>query len=248
MKHPLIEICANSTQSAIEAQKGGAGRVELCAAIPEGGTTPSYGEIAIARKNIDILLNVIIRPRGGDFLYSANEVEVMAKDIEIAKELGADGVVFGILTKDGEVDIESCKRLMEASKGMSTTFHRAFDMCSNQQKALEDIISLGFNRILTSGGKATAFEGKERLKELVSQANGRIIIMPGCGVNESNIKELKEFTQATEFHMSVREALNSSMVYKNEDVSMGGTVVIDEYKIDVTSAKRVANCISELTK
>ncbi len=235
-----IEVCANSAYSCVEAQKGGAIRVELCAGIPEGGTTPSYGEIKMARRSIDIALNVIIRPRGGDFLYSPEEVEIMKSDIEVAKILGADGVVFGCLTADGDVDVELCRELLEVSKGLSVTFHRAFDVCRNHVEALEDIIALGFNRVLTSGGKATALEGKESLKKLVEQADSRIIIMPGCGVNASNIRELKEYTGAQEFHSSARATTTSGMLYRNEEVSMGGVVTIDEFTHCNTSASVVS--------
>ncbi|MFI3268334.1 MAG: copper homeostasis protein CutC [Rikenellaceae bacterium] len=230
----------------MKAQEGGAKRVELCAGIPEGGTTPSYGEISIARKRIDIALNVIIRPRGGDFLYSEDEIEVMKRDIRMARELRADGVVFGCLTKDGKVDKELCRELIFAAGHLSLTFHRAFDVCNNPFEALEDITELGFNRILTSGCEANAIEGKELLKQLVEKSAGRIIIMPGCGVNENNIKELREFTNATEFHMSAREKVDSAMVYRNERVSMGGTVLVEEFSRDVTSVARVANSLKYL--
>ena len=142
-----IEICANSVASCLQAQKGGAYRVELCAGIPEGGTTPSYGETAVARQLLNIKLNIIIRPRGGDFLYSEVEHQAMLHDIEIAKKLGVDGVVFGCLTAEGEIDMERNKELIEAAKGMNVTFHRAFDMCKDPFKSLEKIISLGFDKI-----------------------------------------------------------------------------------------------------
>lgn len=246
MSKYTIEVCANSAESALQAQKGGAKRVELCAGIPEGGTTPSYGEISMARKRLEIALNVIIRPRGGDFLYSSDELEIMSRDIRMARELKADGVVFGCLTKDGEVDKEACKELIFAAGHMSLTFHRAFDVCKDPKKALEDIIELGFNRILTSGCEASAPQGKALLKELVELSAGRIIIMPGCGVNENNIKDLKNYTNATEFHMSARERVNSEMVYRNEKVSMGGTVTIEEFSREITSIERVAKSVNEL--
>ncbi|MFI3263002.1 MAG: copper homeostasis protein CutC [Rikenellaceae bacterium] len=246
MNKYLIEVCANSTESCIKAQEGGAQRVELCAGIPEGGTTPSYGEISIARKRIDIALNVIIRPRGGDFLYSEDEVEIMKRDIRMARELGSDGVVFGCLTREGKVDKGLCKELIFAAGHLSLTFHRAFDVCSDPFEALEDIIELGFDRILTSGCEANAIEGRDLLKELVEKAAGRIIIMPGCGVNENNIKELQKHTGAVEFHMSARSKVNSEMVFRNDRVSMGGTVVVEEFSRDVTSAERVADSLKEL--
>ncbi len=243
---PQLEICANSTESCIAAQAGGAVRVELCAGIPEGGTTPSYGEMVMARRAIDIQLNVIIRPRAGDFLYCDNELHAMLLDITAARAAGADGVVFGCLNADGSVDLERNARLMAEAEGLSTTFHRAFDVCADPFEALEQIIKLGFDRILTSGQEATAFEGRFLIKQLVEQAAGRIIIMPGCGVNETNIAQLAAETGAREFHMSARHRLPSGMEYRNERVSMGGTVTIDEFQRDVTSPERVAQSIAAL--
>lgn len=184
-----FEICANSVASCRAAQEGGADRVELCAGIPEGGTTPSYGMIRNARESISIALNVIIRPRGGDFLYTDEELREMVYDIHVAKELGADGLVFGCLTPEGEVDMDAMRILMDAAGDTPVTFHRAFDHSANPHKALEDIISLGCARILTSGCRPTALEGAALLAELVRQAGDRIIIMPGCGVKENNIAE-----------------------------------------------------------
>lgn len=242
-----IEICTNSVTSSVEAEKGGAYRVELCAGIPEGGTTPSYGEIAVARELLSIKLNIIIRPRGGDFLYSDVEHQTMLRDIEMAKELGVDGVVIGCLTADGGVDMERNKELIDAAEGMSVTFHRAFDMSKDPFKSLEDIISLGCERILTSGQKPTAIEGVSLLKQLVDKANDRIIIMPGSGVNEENIASLAKETGATEFHFSAREPVNSKMIYRNPNLKMGGTVVsIDEYAQDVTHADKVKRTIDKL--
>ncbi len=242
----IIEVCANSAESSIEAEKGGAYRVELCAAIPEGGTTPSYGEMVVTRKSIGIKMNVIIRPRAGDFLYSDIEFEAMKEDILTAKKAGADGVVFGCLTADGEIDIEKNRELMECAKGVSTTFHRAFDVCKDPFKALEELISLGFDRILTSGQKANAVMGSDLIAELVKKADGRIIIMPGCGVNENNIKDLAKKTGAVEFHMSARENIPSGMTYRKDGVSMGGEVKIDEFQRPVTTSRRVAASLREL--
>lgn len=247
MVNPIMEVCANSVESCVEAQRGGAYRVELCAGIPEGGTTPSYGDIVMAKRHANgIKINVIIRPRGGDFLYSNLEVQTMIEDIKIAKSLGVDGVVFGCLTAQGDVDMETNQLLMQAACGVSTTFHRAFDMCRDPFDALERIISLGFDRILTSGLQPSAPQGATLLSELVERANGRIKIMPGCGVNENNVAELARMTRATEFHMSARHTVDSCMEYKNPIVSMGGTVKIDEYKRDVTAANRVKDSIIAL--
>ncbi len=242
-----IEICANSVESAVKAEEGGAYRVELCAGIPEGGTTPSLGDIKMARKLLKTTkLHVIIRPRGGDFLYSALEQEIMLEDIRCALEAGADGVVFGCLTADGNVDMDVMKRMMDASKGMNVTFHRAFDMCNDPFKALEDIISLGCTRILTSGQEATAEKGISLLKNLVEQSNGRIIIMPGCGVNAANIAKISKETGAEEFHFSGRSNVESEMKYRNPKVSMGGTVKIEEYERDVTDPQKVKAAINAL--
>ena len=232
-----FEVCANSVESCLAAQKGGANRVELCAGIPEGGTTPSYGEISVAREVLDI------RPRGGDFLYSPIEVKAMLKDIEMAKQLKADGVVFGCLTAEGEIDLTIMQELMKAAQGLSVTFHRAFDVCRDPKKALEQIIALGCNRILTSGQQPTAESGIPLLKELQEQAAGRIILLAGCGVNEKNIHRIASETGIREFHFSARENIKSGMNYKNESVSMGGTVHIDEYERNVTTARRVMDTI-----
>lgn len=241
-----FEICANSADSCVAAQQGGAQRVELCAAMPEGGTTPSYGEICIARKLIDIRLHVIIRPRGGDFLYSPVELDIMEEDIRMARQAGADGVVFGCLTPDGELDKAAMKRLMKASEGLSVTFHRAFDYVKNPSEVMEELIEMGVDRILTSGQQPTALQGTALLQKLVEQAAGRIIIMPGCGVNETNIAELAARTGASEFHFSARENKQSRMQLRNPALSMGGTVTIDEYQLPVTTPTRVRNTIQAL--
>lgn len=247
MKKELFqfEVCANSVESCIAAQAGGAHRVELCAGIPEGGTTPSYGDIAVAREVLTTTrLHVIIRPRGGDFLYSPLEQRIMLEDIANARRLGADGVVFGCLTAEGDIDLPLLERLMKASQGMSVTFHRAFDVCRHPQQALEDIIRCGCHRILTSGQQATAEQGIPLLKELQELAAGRITLLAGCGVNEGNIARIAAETDIHEFHFSARKNITSGMAYKNERVSMGGTVHIDEYQKSVTSPERVKATIA----
>lgn len=242
-----IEICANSVESAIKAQEGGAYRVELCAGIPEGGTTPPFGDMRMARQMLhQTKLHVIIRPRGGDFLYSPLEQEIMLHDIKVARQLGADGVVFGCLTAEGDVDMVAMKKLMNAVGNMNVTFHRAFDMCKDPFIALEQIIELGCTRILTSGQESNAVKGIPLLKELVKQADGRIIIMPGCGVNPENIKQIAEETNATEFHFSGRSSYESDMIFRNPKVSMGGTVKIEEYQRDITNPEIVKAALAEL--
>ncbi len=239
-----IEICTNSAESVRAAVAAGANRIELCAGMPEGGTTPSYGEIALVRELIPAGMHVIIRPRGGDFLYSEEECEIMFRDIEMARKIGVDGVVMGCLTANGEVDMQ---KLMVAAGDMSVTFHRAFDMCREPYKALEAIEHLGCERILTSGQKASAEEGIPLLKELVNRAR-KVIIMPGCGVNSGNIRKIAEATGACEFHLSARISVGSDMIYRNPAVSMGGTVQVAEYGRDVTSADKVKEAIASLEK
>ena len=245
--HYTFEICANSAESCVAAQAGGAHRVELCASMPEGGTTPSFGEIRLARKLIDIRLHVIIRPRGGDFLYTPLELDIMEEDIHMARQAGADGVVFGCLTPEGDLDMPAMRRLMKISEGMSVTFHRAFDYVRSPEQVLEHLIDLGVNRVLTSGQQPTAMQGASLLAELVRQAAGRIVIMPGCGVNEWNIAELAACTGASEFHFSARELKESKMLLRNPALSMGSSDQ-DEYAHPVTTAERVRHTIKALSK
>lgn len=245
--HYTFEICANSAESCVAAQAGGAHRVELCASMPEGGTTPSFGEIRLARKLIDIRLHVIIRPRGGDFLYTPLELDVMEEDIHMARQAGADGVVFGCLTPEGDLDMPAMRRLMKISEGMSVAFHRAFDYVRSPEQVLEQLIDLGVNRVLTSGQQPTAMQGASLLAELVRQAAGRIVIMPGCGVNEWNIAELAACTGASEFHFSARELKESKMLLRNPALSMGSSDQ-DEYAHPVTTAERVRHTIQALSK
>ena len=213
-----LEVIGFTIESCMIAQAAGAHRIELCDNPSEGGTTPSYGFIKTARENLSTELYPIIRPRGGDFLYSEIEFEVMKADIENCKSLGCDGVVIGILNADGTVDKKRCKQLVEIAHPMKVTFHRAFDRTNDPFKAMEDIISIGCERILTSGQKNLAIDGEELLNKLVKQANNRIIIMPGSGVNSDNIETLVKNTNATEFHTSARTFVNSKMEFINESM------------------------------
>ena len=213
-----LEVIGFTIESCMIAQAAGAHRIELCDNPSEGGTTPSYGFIKTARENLSTELYPIIRPRGGDFLYSEIEFEVMKADIENCKSLGCDGVVIGILNADGTVDKKRCKQLVEIAHPMKVTFHRAFDRTNDPFKAMEDIISIGCERILTSGQKNLATDGEELLNKLVKQANNRIIIMPGSGVNSDNIETLVKNTNATEFHSSARTFVNSKMEFINESM------------------------------
>ncbi|MGE5457321.1 MAG: copper homeostasis protein CutC [Methanococcaceae archaeon] len=230
-KKRLIEVCAYSVQSALNASSAGAGRVELCASMPEGGLTPSCAAIKLARRHLDIALNVIIRPRGGDFCYSALELETMQLDIENAKELGADGIVLGILTENGHVDTVRMEKLLKACRPLSVTFHRAFDMTADPLEALEAIIGLGVERILTSGQRQTAFEGRRLIAELVNKASERIIIMPGSGISSANLAELISVTGAAEYHVSAKSAFPGKMTYRNTNVKMSSPNKFNEYEI-----------------
>ena len=241
----ILEVCAGSVQSVVSARDGGAARVELCSALEIGGITPSAALIAQSRKVEDIKLNVLIRPRGGDFLYNDYEVATMQQDIVTARQLGADGVVIGALTADGDIDIKVCQRLIDAADGMSVTFHRAFDMCRDPFKALEDVITLGCHRILTSGLASTALAGIVLIKQLVEQADGRIIIMPGCGVGVANAATILNETGATEIHASARMKVESLMQYRHNGVSMGNSDN-DEYahmESDATLIRQIVDAI-----
>jgi copper homeostasis protein len=210
-----LEIIGFNIESCIAAQKAGASRIELCAGPGEGGVTPSYAFIKAARKKLHIDLYVMIRPREGDFLFSDDEFEMMKTDMTICKELGCDGIVTGILTSDGKVDKERCKQLIDLAYPLEATFHRAFDRVADPFEALEDIIGLGFERILTSGLKPRAIDAIETLAALVKQSGDRIIIMPGSGITSENIIEVAEKTGATELHSSASILKDSDMQFQN---------------------------------
>ncbi len=232
-----IEICAGSLSSALVAQEGGAYRVELCDNLKEGGTTPSFGMLLLARKNLNLKLFPIIRPRGGDFFYTNLEFEVMKADVKQCRDLGCDGVVFGILKKDGNIDVERCIELKQTAGTLGTTFHRAFDRCKDPFTALEEIIEMGFERILTSGMEINAIKGALLISKLVEQAKGRISIMPGAGVRPENLKQLIELTGATEFHTSAKGVFKSEMFFT--DVRTGSyeeEFLIEQTDVDVVKA------------
>lgn len=244
-----IEICANSVESAVNAQAAGAHRVELCAGLPEGGTTPSLGTIATARELLtDIQLNILIRLRGGDFLYTAQEQQIMMRDVEQCARIGVDGIVFGCLNSDGFINTTMLDAFVKMAHehGMNFTFHRAFDVCHNPMQALEELINAGCDRILTSGQAPTAEQGIPLIAELVAKAASRIIVMPGCGVSSSNIKHIADATSACEFHLSARSNINSNMTYRNPKVSMGGTVTIDEYGKSISDINKIREAVNAL--
>ena len=212
----LLEIAANSVGSALAAQAGGADRIELCENLHEGGTTPSYGTLAVVRERLRIPVFVLVRPRGGDFLYDAGELEVMKREIETCARLGCDGVVIGALDADGNVDQASCRELMVAAGTMSVTFHRAFDAARDQVQALEAIIALGCSRVLTSGAATSALEGVDTIAAHVRQAGDRIGILVGAGVTKTNLPALVARSGAREFHGSARALHASAMRHRNE--------------------------------
>lgn len=205
----LLEVAANSVASAVAAQQGGAGRIELCSGLELGGLTPSHAQIARARELLRIPLYVLIRPRGGDFLYDDDECETMLRDIEASLTLGCDGIVLGVLDADGNVDLVRCRELIEASKGCGVTFHRAIDVSRDPLQSLEDAIALGCERVLTSGAQASAPAGAGLLAEMVQRAGDRISVMPGAGIDAENIVALRRLTGAREFHASAKRAIPS---------------------------------------
>ncbi len=205
----------------------------------EGGTTPSAGTIALARKQVDIDINVIIRPRGGDFCYSDVEFEVMKYDIEQAKQLSANGVVIGLLNEDGSIDVTRTRELVELARPLNVTFHRAFDMCRDPYEALEQLIDLGIDRILTSGQEPTVLEGLDLITDLVQKAGDRIIIMPGGGITERNIGKIVAQSGVKEVHVVGTVSVESPMHYRNPYVFMGGELRPPEFSRMVTDANRV---------
>jgi copper homeostasis protein len=210
-----LEIIGFNIESCLIAQASGANRIELCDNPGDGGTTASYGFIKAARKALQIDLYPIIRPRGGDFLYSDEEFEIMQTDVQLCKEIGCDGVVIGMLNKDGSIDKKRCSKLVSLAYPLGVTFHRAFERCSNPFEALEDIIEIGCERILTSGQQPTAPEGADLINQLIRQAENRIIIMPGSGVRSNNIIEIARQTGAVEFHSSAKKMVKSNMEFHN---------------------------------
>lgn len=203
-----VEICCNSILSARNAKAGGAYRIELCQALAEGGTTPSAAAIEYCVKELNLQTRVLIRPRGGNFVYDNDEMRVILRDIELAKRLGAHAVVVGFLTAEGDIDTENTRRAVEAADGMGITFHRAFDECRNPKEALEQIIDCGCHKLLTSGCKATAWEGREMLKKLLSQAGRRIGIIGAAGITVDNVHQLVLETGLYEVHASLKHTVD----------------------------------------
>jgi copper homeostasis protein len=247
MKKAILEICLESVDSVIASDRGGAQRVELCANLLEGGTTPSAGTIQAARESAKIAINVMIRPRGGDFLYTDAEFASMQHDIRIAKELGVDGIVLGLLRADGTVDVERTRHLVELANPLPVTFHRAIDVSRNLLEALEDVISTGAARVLTSGGEPSVVDGAAMVSKMVEAAGDRIIVMPGCGIRPDNVLSLLKTTGASEVHLALEEEKVSGMQFRKAEIPMG-SVDGREYVRFVTTEDAVRNVVEILNQ
>jgi copper homeostasis protein len=234
----VLEVCADSVESALVAQRGGAHCLELCSGLVEGGTTPSSGLIATVRGRVSIPISVMVRPRGGDFCYNAEDFEAMRQDVLTIKQLGADGVVLGILQEDGRVDVERTRALVELARPLRVTFHRAFDMTSNLDEAFEAILAAGVDRVLTSGGEQCVLEGASTVRALVSKAAGRVTIMAGGGITESNVHQVIAATGVHEVHASAAASVGSAMRHRNDKIAMGA-LKGREYQRSVVSEAKV---------
>lgn len=243
---PVLEVCCGSLASALAAQEGGAHRVELCANLFEGGTTPSHGTLELTREKLNIDINVLIRPRGSDFVYSEDEMEIIRRDIRKCKEICVDGVVIGFLTTEGKIDVTRTREIIELARPTSVTFHRAFDMCRDPYRALDQLIDLGVDKILTSGQKNMAPEGIELIADLVQKAGDEIIIMPGAGLEPENIADFHARVNAKEYHSTLWDRVESAMEYRKKGVYMGGLPEIPEFHWMQANTDKVRSFISAL--
>ncbi len=235
----ILEIVVYTIDAALQAQAGGADRIELCANSGEGGTTPSYGTIEIVRQQVSLDVYVMIRPRGGDFNYSSYEYHSMKRDISMCQKLSVDGVVFGLLNPDGTLDKKRCRELIEQARPLKVTCHRAFDMTRDPFEALEDCIDVGFDRILTAGHQAQAIHGVALLGDLVKHAAGRIIVMPGSGINPDNVAEIVANTGASEIHFSASTKKESLMEFRNHQITGMGANSGSEFTLLTADAERI---------
>ena len=243
-KHPFkIEICVEGIDGLVAAQTAGADRVELCASLIEGGLTPSMGVVRESLRIATIPFHVIVRPRGGDFLYSDLEFATMIDDIKALKDLGVAGVVIGCLTPDGKIDEVRTKALVDAARPMSVTCHRAFDMTVDYREAIEALVRCGVDRVLTSGQRDTAVEGIDILRDSVAIANGRIVIMTCGALDATNIAGVRQATGTDEMHFAALHTIKSGMAFRNPHVGMGGTAIEREYEITLTDVDAVRNTI-----
>ncbi len=244
MPHPLIEICVEGIDGLAAAQAAGADRAELCASLLEGGLTPSMGVVRQSLKIAKIPFHVIIRPRGGDFLYSELEYQTMLDDVRACRDLGVAGVVFGCLTADGRIDVARMTELTQAARPMKVTCHRAFDMTRDVNEAVEDLVRSGVDRVLTSGQRDTAVEGIDILRQTHDIARGRIVVMACGGLDEGNIAKVRDGSQADEFHFAALHTISSGMAFRNTHIGMGGTAIEREFEITLTDEDAVRRTIA----
>lgn len=242
----LVEACVDAIDGALEAERGGAGRLELCGELLQGGVTPSAGLIGAVWERVEIPVFVLIRPRTGDFLYDDDELDVMLRDVEMAQSLDVDGVVIGALTRDGNVDIGTVHALIEAAGDMKVTFHRAFDFVRNQEVALEALIELGVDRVLTSGGAATALEGAPVLARLVKQAGKDITILAGGSITASNVANVVRASGVSEVHVRAAIPVTSGMRYRESPVSLSRPQPPGDYERVVTRAEEMRGIIAAM--
>ncbi|MBM3846092.1 MAG: copper homeostasis protein CutC [Verrucomicrobia bacterium] len=238
-----IEICVDSLQSVFAAAGGGAHRLELCQNLFEGGTTPSYGLLRLTLRATDLPVFVMIRPRGADFCYSDEEFGVMQEDLHMARELGADGIVTGILKADGSIDVRRMRKLMDLAGPVPVTFHRAFDVTSDPRRSLETLVDLGVARVLTSGQERSVLEGADLIAELVKRAGKRIIVVPGGGITERNFVKIQKLTNAVEFHLSASAPVESRMKHRNTRVPMGRELRASEFGWTAADPRRIASLV-----
>lgn len=247
-QEPALEICIDSVASAVAAEQGGARRVELCDYLAGSGTTPSAGMIKVVRQSIGIGLHVLIRPRRGDFLYTAAEFQVMKQDVALCRELGADGVAIGLLCKDGTIDTARTQELIAQAGPMRITFHRAFDLTPDPMQALDALLQLNVHRLPTSGQQETALQGAALIRKLNERAAGKLVVMPGGGVNAWNVRELIAETGVSEVHASVRKSVESGMAFRKEYPPMSGNRVLSEFEqlvADLSQVKAMREALKE---
>ena len=248
MKPILVEVCADSLESAQIAQKAGAQRIELCSALSCGGLTPSAALMEYTKKKVTIPIHVLIRPRSGDFLYSDDEIQIMCRDIEIAKSVGVNGIVCGVLTPLGTVDIKKLQILLEAASPLKISFHRAFDMLKDPFACAAVLKDMGVERILTSGQKPSAVQGTKMISDLISIFGNKLIIMPGAGINEKNVKAVITATGATEVHLSGKSIKNSDMIFRNESVVMGSPHSLSEFEHYIADEYIISRAIKSINE
>jgi len=252
MSQVLVEICVDSVASAIAAERGGAARLELCSSLSEGGLTPSAGLLEITRAAVSLPIHALIRPRAGDFCYDQHDFQTMQSDIAVAKERGASGVVFGILDPDANVDVARTRQLVEFSRPLSVTFHRAFDMAADLFRALEDVCAAGADRLLTSGGQPTAILGQDAIAQLVKRSQGRIVIIPGSGIKPENARSFIAATGTGEIHASLRTPRPSPMRYQNPRISMGSSDIdnreYEQFSVREEDVRRLCRAVENTSE